>query len=175
MKALRPIWSGIVFGLLACSGEGASQQASARADASAAQESCRVTRLVDGDTFECEHIGRVRMIGMDAPEMNQRPFGRQSLGELERLMPVGTTVRLQRDVSRNDRYGRRLAYVWLDQQLINETLVARGYALSAKYPPDTLMHQRLVVAEAEARAGQRGLWREGGFVCVPADWRRRLC
>ena len=141
----------------------------------AESETCRVTRVVDGDTFECQVVGRVRFIGIDAPEMTQVPFGEQSRAELRRLMHPGTTVRLQQDVSRTDVFGRRLAYVYVDDILINEALVERGFAIAARYPPDTSMASRLEAAEKSSRAARRGLWGTDGFSCRPSDWRRKLC
>lgn len=139
------------------------------------QVTCTVQRVLDGDTFECGDIERVRFIGIDAPEMGQHPFGAQSKAELSRLMPTGTDVRLQRDITLTDVYGRRLAYVWQGTVLMNELLVARGYAIESRYPPDTLMIERLRAAERAAAATNAGLWATDGFACEPGDWRRGEC
>ena len=139
------------------------------------QDSCRVSLIADGDTFDCIGVGRVRFIGIDAPEMGQTPFGAQARAELSRIMPVGTTVRLTRDISDRDVYGRRLAYVWQDAVLMNEMLVNRGFALSARYPPDTAKIAALRAAEAHARSTNAGLWATGGFDCTPRDWRQGAC
>jgi micrococcal nuclease len=134
-----------------------------------------VTLIADGDTFDCTGIGRVRFIGMDAPEMGQTPYGTEARTELLRLMPIGTTVRLQRDVTERDVYGRRLAYVWQGTVLMNELMVQRGYALTAVYPPDTAMIPVIRAAELQARTSVSGLWATGGFNCIPRDWRADRC
>ena len=136
---------------------------------------CNVTLIADGDTFDCAGVGRVRFIGIDAPEMGQSPFGAQARAELIRLMPIGTLVRLERDVSEKDVYGRHLAYVWQGAVFMNELLVKRGYALSASYPPDTAMIPRLREAEVNAREALAGLWQTGGFDCTPREWRQDRC
>jgi ketosteroid isomerase-like protein len=56
--------------------------------------SCVVSRIVDGDTFECRGVGRVRPIGMDTPELSQAPYGAMATQALNSLMPVGTAVEL---------------------------------------------------------------------------------
>jgi micrococcal nuclease len=131
--------------------------------------------IADGDTFDCTNVGRVRFIGIDAPEMGQSPFGAQARTELSRLLPIGTLVRLQRDVSDVDFYGRRLAYVWQEAVLMNELIVRRGYALTASYPPDTAMIPVFRAAEADARSTLAGLWATGGFDCTPRNWRQGNC
>src|SRR5688572_20995908 len=57
--------------------------------------SCTITRIIDGDTIDCARIGRVRLIGMDTPETNQRPFGAQASKVLAAFIPVGTEVQLE--------------------------------------------------------------------------------
>jgi micrococcal nuclease len=136
---------------------------------------CTVTRIVDGDSFECGSAGRVRLVGIDAPELNQRPYGNQSRDILATLMPMGSEVRLEFDVRPKDPYGRGLAYVWDDSVLINEVMVLRGWALSERFPPNTRMQDRLNVAQQRAKDRKAGLWGSGGFDCKPADRRRKNC
>jgi micrococcal nuclease len=136
---------------------------------------CTVTRIVDGDSFECGSAGRVRLVGIDAPELNQRPYGNQSRDVLAALMPIGSEVRLEFDVRPKDPYGRGLAYVWGDTVLINEEMVLRGFALSERFPPNTRMQDRLNGAQQRARSSKQGLWSSGGFDCRPADRRRKNC
>ncbi len=107
--------------------------------------------------------------------MAQTPFGSQSLAELVRLVPIGTTVKLQKDVTAKDVYDRTLAYVWVGPVLINELMVERGYALSYRFPPDTLMARRIDLAQSAAETANVGLWRTGGFACPPFKFRRGDC
>jgi micrococcal nuclease len=74
----------------------------------------------------------------------------------------GRPVRLEFDVERIDRYGRTLAYVWLGDDLFNETLVARGFAQVTTYPPNVKYVDRFLAAQRDARSHERGLW---GAVC----------
>lgn len=138
-------------------------------------ESCRVSRIVDGDTLDCEGVGRVRLIGMDTPERDQEPFGARSAAVLARWAPVGSDVLLERDVEAADRYGRALAYVWLDGVMLNWALVRAGYAVVYTFPPNVQYVERFQAAQDAARSEALGLWAVDGFACPPAEHRRRRC
>ena len=68
-------------------------------------------------------------------------------------------VRLEKDVSETDRYGRLLRYVYLeDSTFVNELLVKEGYAKASTYPPDVKHADLFVEAERYARQNNKGLW-----------------
>jgi micrococcal nuclease len=139
------------------------------------QASCVVSHIVDGDTFYCQDGQKVRLIGIDSPERDQHPFGDQARRALLQLIPPGTSVGLQQDVASNDRYGRVLAYVWIDSTLINEAMVKNGWAVLYTVPPNIKYANRLERAQKEARALRSGLWSGSGFECLPGDFRRGRC
>lgn len=121
-----------------------------------------VERVVDGDTFVLVGGERVRLIGVDTPESVKSGspvecFGPAASTFLKELI-AGKTVRLVRDVSDRDRYGRLLRYAYLGDTFINETLVRSGYATVATFPPDVRELEKFRVAEREARTAQVGLW-----------------
>ena len=136
---------------------------------------CVVARIVDGDTFQCVGGPRVRLIGVDAPELSQRPYGLLAFEALAGLMPAGSRVELERDVEPTDRYGRRLAYVWRDTVLINWAMVRNGWAVLLTYPPNVQYVERFEEAQRAARVEGGGLWAMGGFDCRPSDRRRGRC
>jgi len=129
--------------------------------------SVRVTRVVDGDTIEVQLGGRevdIRLIGIDTPESvaPDQPiecYGRRASAYTESRLE-GEIVRLEFDVERLDRYGRTLAYVWVDDELFNETLVAEGYAVVTTFPPNVTYVDRFLAAQRAAREAGRGLWGE---------------
>jgi micrococcal nuclease len=139
----------------------------------------RVTRVVDGDTFEARFQGEivdVRMIGIDAPETVHPTepvecFGPEASAFTERRLE-GTSVLLELDVERVDTFGRTLAYVWKGKRLFNEDMVRMGYATLATYPPNVAHVERLVEAERKARRDGLGIW---GACLLPintgGDWR----
>jgi micrococcal nuclease len=131
----------------------------------------RVTRHIDGDTFEVSVRDRresVRFIGMDTPERGV-PFFGAAAAFTARQAPVGSRVFLEFDVERRDRFGRLLAYVWLDPpsararpevraSMLNARLVARGLATILTIPPNVGYAEVFISLQRAARRLQRGLW-----------------
>ena len=123
-----------------------------------------VTRVFDGDTVLASGIGRVRLLGIDAPEMGgpferPAPFAKEARERLASLV-LNRWVRLECDGTRVDAYGRRLFYVLLETgDFVNAVLVrsglARVSARSSLRRLDELRH-----AEEEAQSRRRGMWGE---------------
>lgn len=130
-----------------------------------AQDSIRVKRVIDGDTVELASGERVRYIGVNAPESvdprkKAECFGKEA-AKFNQELVEGNVIRLERDISNRDKYGRLLRFVYLeDGTLVNEILVREGYASVATYPPDVAKKDMLRGAEQEARDEKRGLWNE---------------
>jgi micrococcal nuclease len=128
-------------------------------------EEVTVLRAIDGDTIEVQLEGRrarVRYIGINTPESvaPDRPiecFGKEAAARNRELVE-GQRVRLEKDVSETDRFGRLLRYVWIQGELINARLVAEGYAQVSTFPPDVRYAEQLQSLQSEARASQRGSW-----------------
>jgi len=136
---------------------------------------CRVGAVADGDTFSCRDGRKVRLTGIDAPELGQGRPGGRAREALRRMLPPGEVVRLERDVTPTDRYGRILAYVWARGTLVNEAMIRQGWAVLYTVPPNVKYAERFRQAQNEARTGGAGLWSEGGFECLPRAYRRREC
>lgn len=128
------------------------------------QASTSVVSVVDGDTLDVRIDGqtyRVRLIGVDTPEVHGQVecYGREASDRTKALAPPGTPVRLEKDVSETDRYGRLLRYVYLpDGRMLNEVLVREGYAQVATYPPDVKYQDRFLEVQRQAREEGAGLW-----------------
>lgn len=121
-----------------------------------------VTRVIDGDTFEIEGGNKVRMIGIDTPE-SVAPGKKVACYALEATLKTkelleGSRVRLVKDKSDKDSFGRLLRYVYVEDMLVNKILVWEGYARVKRYPPDTTLFTELKAAEQEAFREQKGLW-----------------
>ncbi|MCC6316558.1 MAG: thermonuclease family protein [Gemmatimonadaceae bacterium] len=140
---------------------------------------CRVSRVVDGDSFECTREGaahRVRLLGVDAPELAQRPYGERSREFVERTMPVGALVGLELDVRERDRYGRLLAWVWRDDTtMVNVAVIRAGLAAVYVLPPNVKYAAVLRGAADDARRASAGLWATPYFTCTATDFRRGRC
>lgn len=138
-----------------------------------------VTRVIDGDTIQLHNRERVRLIGIDTPEVHQShkldrdsrrtgrdhktiiAMGRQASRFTKNLVE-GKRVRLEYDVERRDRYGRLLAYVYLsDGRMLNAEIVKAGYGQIYTVPPNVKHADMFLKLQREARENQRGLWSEG--------------
>ena len=140
----------------------------------------KVTQVVSGQTLEVTGTGeqpakatRVRLVGIDAPDLQQQPWGLRAKERLEAMIG-GATVMLELDVQDLDSYGRRLAYVWKDGVLLNELLVAEGYVLSVPRSPNHKYDQRLSRAQESARLMGQGIWNpEKPMRLTPAEFRHQ--
>ena len=133
-----------------------------------------VTRVVDGDTAVMTLRGttseRVRFIGVDTPEstIEHEPYGAEASAYTKKRL-TGKRVWLQVGLEQRDRYGRLLAYVWLDEprdtsdaelraKQFNAQLLIEGYAQLMTIPPNVDYVDSYRVFQAEARSADRGLW-----------------
>jgi micrococcal nuclease len=138
--------------------------APAGADAPSVLEGA-VVRIVDGDTIHVrlgDRVERVRYIGVNTPELYHPTRGEEAGGrqarDANRGLVEGRSVRLEVDVQPRDRHGRLLAYVWVDDVMINAELVRLGFAQVMTVPPN-VRHQALFLKlQRDARAARRGLW-----------------
>jgi micrococcal nuclease len=122
----------------------------------------RVKRVVDGDTIQLENGDKVRYIGVNTPETvdPRRPvqcFGKEAK-EKNRELVEGKLVRLVKDISETDRYGRKLRYVYAGEVFINSELIKYGYATTETLPPDVHFSNFFRDLEATAREQKIGLW-----------------
>ena len=124
-------------------------------------DSARVIEVTDGDTIMIAGGQYVRYIGIDAPELYPVPeaFGMEAW-LANRTLVEGETVRLERDTSDTDRYGRHLRYVYVGDVFVNAELVRLGLARAVAYPPDTRHQEYLEELEAKARSASQGIWAE---------------
>ena len=142
------------------------------------QGDVRVIRVHDGDTVGVILNGRkekVRLIGIDAPEIKQRPWGTKARKHLEKmLMASNRTVILEFDVEKRDKYGRLLCYIFTpDRKMLNIQMVKDGYAVLLTIPPNIKYVDELRMAENEARQHRRGIWNSKRLKESPGDYRKR--
>ena len=116
----------------------------------------RVTEVIDGDTFRTQTGYTVRLLGINAPEIND-PGGDIAKNILS-LLIMDKDVRLEIDVTDQDDYGRLLRYVYVGDALVNVEMVRMGYAELRFYPPDTLHYQDMREVEKVAIRNRQGLW-----------------
>lgn len=119
----------------------------------------RVAYVIDGDTIEIASGERVRLLGVDTPEMDECYY--QEATNFARDVMNGRAVRLEADVTDRDQYGRLLRQVFVadetgEETHVNYELVARGYAEVLPIPPDRAYREAFRAAEAAASAAARG-------------------
>lgn len=126
-----------------------------------------VTRIKDGDTFDIKigrHEATVRMLGIDTPETvdPRKPvqcFGKEASDETKSLL-AGQKVRLKLNPNREekDKFGRYLAYVYLNDIFVNEILLEDGYAREYTYGKAYMLQKEFRDIEKQAKEAMKGLW-----------------
>ena len=152
-------------------------------------EAATVVRVADGDTITVDLGGEqygVRLIGIDTPETYvvrtgyRECWGQEASDFMKTLLPTGTTVFLDMDITDEDRYDRLLRYVWVDAGsvglgsegeavMVNEVLVRDGFAIPYPYEPDTREQPRFVRAADAAESEDTGIWCACGGERIPEE------
>ena len=133
-----------------------------------------VGRVLDGDTFRTSHGERIRLLGINTPEIAHenspaQPLGHAATQALKRMID-GQTVRLAFDKQRKDAYGRTLAQVYLRGGLwVNGELVRLGMAHVYTFTPNFRWASRLLALEKAARRARLGIWANERFRVLDAD------
>lgn len=138
----------------------------------------RVLSVADGDTIHVSLNGkneRVRMIGVNTPEIahpelgiKEQPYGQAAKNYTSKALQ-GRKVFLEFDVEKRDKYGRLLAYIWLEKpgstresevrkKMFNAILLQNGYAQVMTIPPNVKYVDLFVKLQREARNQGKGLW-----------------
>jgi micrococcal nuclease len=138
-----------------------------------------VVSVTDGDTIRVKlsngKLERVRLLGIDAPEIKQQDWGRQAKKALQYLVG-NSSVRLTQDREKRDRNGRLLAYVWRGSSLVNYQLVRQGVADLYPTKVNVQYMQSLRQGLNEARAAKRGIWdTTNGLEVSPSAFRNNRC
>lgn len=146
----------------------------ARCPASRFDDHGVVRQVFDGDTLELSDGRRVRLLGINTPELghDDRPserFAEPARTFLETLAAPGTRVKLRFDSERYDRYGRLLAHVFLRSGVnVQAELLTAGLAVTLVVPPNEWNHACYEVLEGNARQAGLGIWRLDRFQPVAA-------
>jgi len=116
-----------------------------------------VKRIIDGDTFETQDGEKVRLIGINAPEISDI-YGRESKQHLAYLIDA-KIVEMYSDNISNDKdvYKRLLRYISVDGVDINMKMVNEGFAFAyLKY--NFTKSEEYKQAQTQAQLGNRGIW-----------------
>lgn len=134
-----------------------------------AAEQVRITQVNDGDTVRLEDGRRVRLVGIDTPEIGRdgRPSDAHAETARQRLVELLGTRRsahLHPGVDARDRHGRTLAHLVLeDGRNAQRVLLEDGLAVVLAVPPNVRLLECYLAAESQARARGIGVWKDGAF------------
>lgn len=120
-----------------------------------------VTRVVSGQTVEVQLTGaseitKVRITGIDAPDLRQAPWGKAAQAKLSELV-LGMPVLIESELDQRDRFNRLDAHLWQEETLISQQLVKLGSVLvNDRYPH---RYSKLLMESQEyARLMGYGIW-----------------
>lgn len=134
-----------------------------------AELACKISEVYDGDTVaaSCED-GKltVRIFGIDAPELGQKPWGKHSRDLLRNLIPRSP---LKLEVTDRDRYGRVVARLYQGNQDVGLELVRQGGAVVYTQYNKSRTYR---LAQGEAKRAELGVWSRPGAHQEPWEWRK---
>lgn len=133
-----------------------------------------VKTVYDGDTVLLEDGRKIRLLGINTPEVQHKNKMADAGGEQARLWLINklqhAKVRLEIDAEKTDKYGRTLAHLFIEnKEHINLSLLKAGLAAVSIYPPNLLYVNELVAAENKAEQDQLGIWRRPEYAAIPVD------
>lgn len=122
----------------------------------------KVTKVIDGDTIVINTGQHVRYIGINTPEIETNECFATEASEVNKNLVLGKEIKLVKDVSEMDKYGRSLRYVFVGNYFINDYLAKSGYAKTMAIPPDVKYINQILESEKYARENKLGLWGKCG-------------
>ncbi len=138
-------------------------------------ERVHVVYVTDGDTVKLSDGRRLRLIGIDTPEISHDGGASQPLADRARsvltdlLSRYNNTLNLQYGQEARDHYGRLLAHAFLDDgSNVGARLLEQGLATTLVVPPNTWGLDCYRAAEQHARSARRGLWALPGYQAMDA-------
>ncbi len=113
-----------------------------------------VTRVIDGDSLVIQGGEEVRLVAINAPEINE-PCHDAASGRLSALV-LNKKIILEGDTRDRDVYGRLLRYVFLNGENINTKMVRDGLATADIFPADIRYSEDIRAEEAQAVSSHTG-------------------
>jgi endonuclease YncB( thermonuclease family) len=132
----------------------------------------RIKTVYDGDTVVLEDGRKIRLLGINTPEVRHRDKQADAGGdEAKRWLAdklKNAKVRLEVGVEKTDKYGRMLAHLFTEKkEHINLQLVAEGLAAVSIYPPELLYVNELIKAQNQAEHAKLGIWGRTEYAAIP--------
>lgn len=133
-----------------------------------------VKTVYDGDTVVLEDGQKVRLLGINTPEVQHRGNQADAGGEEAKKWLIAklkdARVRLETGTEAKDSYGRTLGHLFTENnEHINLLLVAEGLAEVSIFPPNLKYVDELVAAEKQAESKKLGIWQRPEYAVIPVD------
>lgn len=133
-----------------------------------------VVRIQDGDTLTLDDDRKIRLLGINTPEVrhgsNEAEAGGEAAKKWLKARLLHKRIRLIGDTEATDKYGRTLAHVFTENdEHINKTLVETGLAAVNIYPPNLLYSDDLIAAGEVAELAKRGIWGLKAYDSKPVE------
>ncbi len=133
-----------------------------------------VKTVYDGDTVVLDDGQKIRLLGINTPEVQHRGNQADAGGEEAKNWLIAklkdAKVRLETDVEKNDSYGRTLGHLFTENnEHINVLLVAAGLAEASIWPPNLKYANELVTAEQQAESAKLGIWQRPEYAPIPVE------
>jgi len=133
-----------------------------------------VKTVYDGDTVALEDGRKIRLLGINTPEVQHKDKMADAGGEDAKTWLINKLqhdkVRLEFDFDKTDKYGRTLAHLFSEKkEHINLSLVKAGLATVSIYPPNLLYVNELLAAENRAEQDKLGIWRRPEYAAIPVS------
>lgn len=141
-------------------------------------ETVQVRRVFDGDTVQLDDGRRVRLLGINTPEIDHdngsdEPLARQARQALVQILARAKQVGLRLGRRQHDHYGRLLAHVIIDgDRDVQQMLLARGLAMAIVIAPDLWHLDCYQDAENQARQRHKGVWGQEYYRPLDVDQSR---
>ncbi len=134
----------------------------------------KVVKVIDGDTVKIKlsngNEETVRLLLVDTPETvhptkSVQPFGPEASQFAKELMPANSEIEVELGISERDKYGRLLAYFYVDEKMVNKLLLEKGLARVAYvYAPNTKYIDEFEAIQKKAQTKEVGIWSIENYV-----------
>ena len=131
-------------------------------------------KVIDGDTVKIKlsngNEETVRLLLVDTPETvhptkSVQPFGPEASQFAKELMPANSEIEVELGISERDKYGRLLAYFYVDEKMVNKLLLEKGLARVAYvYAPNTKYIDEFEAIQKKAQTKEVGIWSIENYV-----------
>jgi micrococcal nuclease len=133
-----------------------------------------VDRAISGNSIELANKQRVRLVGIDAPSWEQKPWGTAAKDRLEAIVQQQNHQFWLELESNDPKNGRQYGYLWQkNNALVNEQLIREGHALAFTTYVSPQYEQQLVRAQSYARLMGVGIWNhEAPMRASPSEFKK---